>query len=725
MAKFKAKVARTAHDLQHINKLRIPYCAIKELRLKSAGGKSSISYTLSHGQVKPNASGGTDQFHFAPGKEKVTIFYKIDDPQRRIGRAMIEIWSSFQPKPIWVRTLTAEESADGEHKIEWDGKINRVSATPHDFDHVTAELSPFKMKLTIGVDEGVEGEPPCAWTYFHVIIKKLELELGDKTVLSEVRDQKLCDTLGGGLPAEGATQELLLVSNIFKTNISEMTTNAAFEQYHSMWKEGPLVPIFLKIWLADSDDREVEAPKGIGNTRFLWDWEDVPNVHPAGLKAQAQTFIDDALNFDKQKTKPKGDNCHLERGGKRGPDAKPVFPDQAGQNPPPPTLTAGTFPFKVERCKTRKWAAYSYAWGEGALAGKSGVLFQPSRMAGDAYKLTVYLAYHRKPDKSVYLDITDDAPLKAVIKKSTGTFVVRREIHVINYKIKRTSVSPAIGLATVQGDYAKAHLQLENKAGAPTPMSKADYNSELTSVVAAQPWYVQSAVDAVDQYDAGDHFIHYRNHADWKSQVDAYATAQSWTAAVKSAWAAGLADAAGNDPYTNSSAYYVLLEDWGLTMIPSVCNKFMSADDGINIFQFTNLYNTPLPGASGLNGFAAEMPSPLPNRCGFIQLGGSGNYGPPPGDLSTMEQTCAHEIGHLLFLPHTWQVSVSHDPSPGSHDQADSACMMSYQFTSVREFCGLCILRLRGWSKLQSDKTGTTNTTRTIKDTPPNSNSRI
>ena len=54
---------------------------------------------------------------------------------------------------------------------------------------------------------------------------------------------------------------------------------------------------------------------------------------------------------------------------------------------------------KVEPCETRKWSSYSYAWTKGILS-QTGVLFQPSRMAGDAYKVSVYLAYDRKFDKS-------------------------------------------------------------------------------------------------------------------------------------------------------------------------------------------------------------------------------------------------------------------------------------------------------------------------------------
>jgi hypothetical protein len=42
----------------------------------------------------------------------------------------------------------------------------------------------------------------------------------------------------------------------------------------------------------------------------------------------------------------------------------------------------------VRACTTRAWAARSAIWRSGVLAGKSGVLFQPSRMAGDKFKVT-------------------------------------------------------------------------------------------------------------------------------------------------------------------------------------------------------------------------------------------------------------------------------------------------------------------------------------------------
>ena len=75
-------------------------------------------------------------------------------------------------------------------------------------------------------------------------------------------------------------------------------------------------------------------------------------------------------------------------------------------------------------------------------------------------------------------------------------------------------------------------------------------------------------------------------------------------------------------------------------------------------------------------------------------------------------QTPAHEIGHLLFLPHA--PSLNSDGTkrtdnigqvPDFHDGANWNCIMSY--TRPRPgFCGLCLIRLRGWKGDQFDKNG-------------------
>lgn len=118
---------------------------------------------------------------------------------------------------------------------------------------------------------------------------------------------------------------------------------------------------------------------------------------------------------------PKGDNCHVERGGKRGKDAEPIFPTQPGYAAKDP-LEDGKFPFQVDAAAERVWASYGRGWTDGNLKGKSGILFRPSRMAGDTYKLKLHIAIETKlvhdatsggDVEKIVVDVTNDPPLPA------------------------------------------------------------------------------------------------------------------------------------------------------------------------------------------------------------------------------------------------------------------------------------------------------------------------
>src|SRR3989454_8873339 len=170
--------------------------------------------------------------------------------------------------------------------------------------------------------------------------------------------------------------------------------------------------VIARIRLADSNDAEVklESDKGavaLGNARFLWEWEDKAEVPTNTAGSNPRAFIDAAIDYykagadprsaGKDHTYPKGDNCHVDRGGKRGPDADSIFPKQSGSKPKDP-LEAGEFPFKLESCKERLWASFRRGGGKGKLAGRTGALFQPSRMAGDDYAIRVFLAWDHGKD---------------------------------------------------------------------------------------------------------------------------------------------------------------------------------------------------------------------------------------------------------------------------------------------------------------------------------------
>ncbi|MBP6513718.1 MAG: hypothetical protein KA224_00950 [Steroidobacteraceae bacterium] len=705
---LQAKVARTALDLPHGNLLRVPEFGVTHISINTPGGGTSKSYLPDDSEwakKNPPPAAGKDDVNFAPEKETVKLKYTLRNPVGAITAARLELHGPYEDAPLWTRDLTPEECLDGEHTIEWDGKVTKSVNFPDEY--ITVEMSPYKLKLV--AKGGVQGDPVTAWTYFHVLVAKLEFELGPKEVLSRTRDRTLWTKIKDrGVPAEGATLELRLVSNIFSTAPADMHDRSDFLKYEAMWSKGPQVPVLLKVSIKDSTGAAIDAPKALGRTKFLWDWEDVAedtSVH----HAKAQAFLDKALDYHKDATKPKGDNCHKDRGGKRG-GTNPVFVANAGYAPQD-KVKDSAFPFKVEACPTRKWAAFSYGWGSGHFAGKTGVLLQPSRMAGDAVQVTVQVAYERKADKSAVLDVEDDPPLKAAVKAKTGIFQVWRQLDFVKYTKKKLGL-PNFGVATFQGYYEKAFIRMKYTAGAATAMPAATYNSRFAAyvfgsaapVVAAQPWYMQAAIDpAVDQHATGDLAVTFRTYAAWKV---AAAAAQGWSAADLNAWLA-----AGGAALNTSSKYHGFCDNWAVGIVTYVCDAFIAASDGINLLHFVSLYNLEAqPGGSQLNGFATSFPSTGEHKCAFVLCAGAGNYG---GDSNTREQTVTHEIGHCLFLAHAPDgvnaVDVANAPDAAVHDNAWHNCAMSYNYNQVRRFCGFCLLRLRGWDKTKLKPTAAQN----------------
>ena len=120
----------------------------------------------------------------------------------------------------------------------------------------------------------------------------------------------------------------------------EWFDNTLYEKYADMWGSGPEIPLFCKIWIRDSSGAAVIAPKAIGKTKFLWDWE-------SRAAAVTSTFASNAQNYDVNVTQPTGQNCHKDRGGKRG-GGKPVFPEQDGYGPRDDPKD-DDFPFEVEK----------------------------------------------------------------------------------------------------------------------------------------------------------------------------------------------------------------------------------------------------------------------------------------------------------------------------------------------------------------------------------------
>lgn len=762
---LKAKVARTAAGLSHGNHLRVAGFGVADLHLENDNASSASKCHLPDGYTA--AAAGKDDFVFVPEHETIKICFELDNASGYVARAKLELFTRFRKNPLWtldVAKCGPDWLAHGKHIVSWDGRLPEAPAhaepgteTAAGVEHsvvgwkphprkgvfpdgfVTLEHSPYKLKLTVA-REGQRGEPAVAWTHFHLVVKEVLVELGAPELIPKsgksaaiLAQEKLIRArlqAAGGLPA-AATQRIRLVSNLFKRTSNEMDDNTAYTQYQSLWGQGPHIPIIAKIHLKDSKGATVKledgpGAKALGLTRVLWDWEDIAeNVAAKQPEAAPRTFITQAIDYYKdnanahntQKGKvvtPKGDNCHVDRGGKRGLKAAPVFPSQSGYAPKA-TLTEGAFPFQVKACPTRAWAAMSRGWTDGELKGRTGCLFQPARMAGDSYKLRVCVAVEKKYEQdakakkkveTLTADTADALPLKAhaTLVKEVATFEVWRELHVTRYIRKQAAVADFLSpnLAAIQAPYAEAYVALEDRRG-PTDTyawsdhrladgNVPDYDRICRDAISAlhNPVLARAVDPAANHAGAGAEFV--------------VRTFAQFDAAVLAANGGDVARANAfkiRHGVTTQKAYVEYLTD----RLPGdrVINHLQllgghrnggadPAADGITVMHFDHLHSQVAPalaaglGVSVLRGMAADPPDATHHRCAFIFW-------------FARVDTFVHEIGHHLFLPHS-PFPVAKPPGgsqPERHDQLDAHCLMTYHLPR-KSFCGLCQLRLRGWN---------------------------
>jgi hypothetical protein len=778
----KAQVAYTPNDKDNVNRLRVPDFGLAKLVVKTkhltsqAHQPAGVVYTPAHND-------GTDEFHFAPEKETAQIVYLVNDPFGLVRGAKLELFRRHKPEPLWtldLATFGATWWSHGEHVVAWDGRIvkpdkERNNPGQHgrhehvltdikpdltlaDFPdgYVTLEHTTYKLKMTIKADE-LAGDPGTAWTYFHVMAEKLTLSFGPETVLpAPVADQANHRTVRASVLAQGANPpkpsdgkivKVFLDSDLFRHGAGEMLDNTLFTAYQDLWGDGPLIPLFAKVTILTSEDKGVEAPKAIGKAKFLWEWES-KNARVATGK-HSDSFVNDAQNYHVKGSKPKGGNCHFDRGGKRGGASTAVFPAQAGYAPAD-ALTDGNFPFKVEAVPDkRKWAAYSYAWREKLLASQTGVLFQPSRMAGDAYQVNVYLAWDVGADDKNRLDVDTEplvVPSPERVSANAGIFQIWRRTHLRKHLAKKDDATPALSLDTIAECYRDAYVALSVEAGARQTVPEAEWNQAIVDATAGWPAEAKLVLAEGSQYSRSvgvvfrsrDEFTEAFARQEMETALttlgcgDAAATiaqaacgAPSAAEAFDRAKAAAIAEGCDvpdqqdqiateaqsqwesihtsvDDPASGMNtraSYAATLEEKAIEVLTTVFDGHFDADPGVTIFQVAAAHNLVGDMTEGMTlGEARDFPSvqtiARPTRCGFLLMS-------PVGELSpdiVLNKACAHEIGHHFFLPHSKDSAEKQDHR--AHDQVTpSKCLMSYNMKLDWELCGFCQLRLRGWNK--------------------------
>jgi hypothetical protein len=365
------------------------------------------------------------RFCFAPGVDAPQIRFRVTN-RKNITKVRLELRCIAEKgKILWSQEWTGEHvqpllkagSAAFDDVVDID-PATQIGGEDNGFldGYPTVEHSPYRLAMTV---EGTgAGYPTVAFTYFDVLVHSLELTWGKKRFLAAPADvvaphadrkhkfeKDLLEALrtAHAAPA-GGDHDVELRSNL----IANPNNNDDAALYALAWGKGPRIPLMARVRVRRADGSGTTRAHGaLGNARFVWDWEDDGVVrHDAWVGPDAvrrritRRFLDQTLKKDDSLDHPKGSrNCPVACGGKRGPGAEPVFPPSPG---------TAEVPFEVEDtlCATRRWASVSRP-GRGAWAGKTGVLFQPARMAGDRYRVTVYYA-HRAAGLTA-LDVKDTA----------------------------------------------------------------------------------------------------------------------------------------------------------------------------------------------------------------------------------------------------------------------------------------------------------------------------
>lgn len=633
--------------------------------------------------------------HIAPSKEKIKIEYDILNKQNGIASGKLEIIRKKDNKVLKSFPLTADQYKDGHHDdFEWDGAVTKDKEFPDGF--VTIEHSDYMARVTV---TGAKGDK-TGTTDIKVELKDFKVELAPKDVLKNAPDKEIYDQVGS-IPA-GSLVKLKLKSNLFMVpgGADEKTTQAAYTTYQTLWSGGPRVPFYATATVIDSKGAGVVCGVAMGRAKVLWDHTDPAQSRttyqatvltpppPTSNSKGAKPFVDKALKYDMTAGRPKdGDNCHLDRGGKRvSSSGPPIFhgADGGTQN----------FPFTVNKGGTRFWGCFANFEKGGKDEGRAGAIFRPSRMAGDNYSITAYL------DLTFSLDKDDVKPTGALREVKVGDFEIWRLVNKAQHFKKGAQTTGAMPGITQY--YQDAYIEIkDDTGGTPTNLTKATYNTEFKTAFDAIggsfPLLHQYGLVPGDQWDAPVPPSTTLTPSSWVATFRPFAAFRAAVSAGTHKTGAALTSLLTSNKCQNPGKHAEQVKLYA-KLTGHQMTKNRSTKDGITVLQFKGLSNLDSLANGLLLGRAVGNTR---SRSGFLLV------------YTHAAQTPAHEIGHLLFLPHAPRINKADGTlinsgggiTPNFHDKDNRNCLMSYARPRPG-FCGLCLLRLRGWKGDEFDQNG-------------------
>ena len=816
--------------------LNLNRCAITSLTL-DAHPASGTGLAPDHAPLEPHAAG---RFLMAPAVETFAIKWRFSG-FARVRKVKFELFRRTGVLPFWTKTIewaagpTAAEGttqfdgnlATGVHLAAVPAATNVAVAYAHAAafprDYLTVEHAPYKLLMRIAeVEDQTQIEAVARLIYIDVMVHDIAVALGPEAWIPpvapanhlETRQQALridafralardLQGAAAALPAitsgtAPAAVKLSLKSHVFAKSARDFYRNTVFAEMKELWGDGPAIPLVATVRVRQSDGAPAAAQAGavgLGGLHFLWDWTSggATGLAPA-THDTARAFLGDAIAYKAGDWPHAYPNCHAEHGGKRG--------AAGGVTAPHFAAVPGVAAWALVAAANRPWATFTPLIDDpnDANGGKTGVLFLPSRIAGDSYKPRFAAAYPTRAALDVANADTFNAALSATRNAaSTTTLTTWRRVHVARHWRKNAGVDAAsMSWATIANFFKPAFLDLVAPAAGVENMTQVNYETALANVRARFPVALDLALAPTAGQHNGDHAITYLAWGPFQAAVQANAlmTQQMLTAMapatdadvlnaqalnrnrfhedlfIESLAVFGIANPAAlatrvlrDAQITSESSYKEKAAGWGDGIIGKICGRYSrnvnAAEEGIHFFQFefndnwsqqtevaeaattvANWVNCPscntaVPpnppplwwsdAASDANRICANCNFRFYESCAVISyaphrymngvLDAAANNLPFMARMkiragrkygTTANISIAHEVGHQLGMPHAgpnaklgpFTVMQTGGIEPALHDAADAACIMSYNFTLAPQlhFCGLCNLRIRGWS---------------------------
>jgi hypothetical protein len=634
--------------------------------------------------------------YIASGQEMVTIKYTFRDPHHRLTDVVLEIFPrEDQGRPLWKREIPGKHLTEQQGSLNWNGQLDsRGDDFPDGF--ATLAASPYRIRLSAkDLDKTLSCE-----VKIHVEVAEVRLALAPLRCLTETQDQEIVRRM----EAPGGAQVVPLIVEAFTTREGCLGPRSfpaqgdlgdigdpGYVMAKAPWDDGrgPRIPLIATVLVKSSQKKPVIAGKALGRARMLWDYSEpapkpLERIDEIGGPSEATARYLHRLDrydeiFEKEKAgPPDGHNLPVRIGGKRGRKgvALPVFamPDNSVKD----------FPFHCKSGEKRFWAAIAEIDRSGDREGQAGVVFRPSAISGDAYKLVVYVDVHNALDKA--------DPVHASIPHCDGgTFTVWRDVKLVRFVRKHAKIdiqphdmNPYTNLA-----YLRWVDECEDKQEV---LGKERYTALLQNALAQiEPskdvlFEAHAMLPIGEQYDREANIwdrlftndkriptgamVSFRKYREFVSECE-NALERSSNSDLKSElkkWK----KPQGKDVYLKKVNHRA-------DALSTIISWELAEQPGVTIACFSDIHNL----GANVAGKASFMESDKARSVILL--------------FRDRAEDLAHELGHCLCLPHArsdkrLRIKRARDLR---HVKGAGQCLMAYGY-DLPGFCAICLLRLRG-----------------------------